>query len=862
MSRVKAPKSLRANAASNSFDEKLDGYSTRKVSAVAGLVAVASFSGGAEAQQSNLPPVSVDAPVARPKPAASAPTPDQVRARNALRRAAKRQQQQAKPAPAVATPALAPDRDRYADPAAPYKGDHLQASGKFPEPLLNTPKTVTVLTKDIIEDKNATTLKQAILSTAGVTLGSGEGGNAFGDRFFIRGFDARNDVFIDGVRDSGVSVRENFFTEQIEILRGPMSSFAGRGTTGGAINIVTKEAQTDKSFYNMDTTFGTDATKRIVLDVNQVINPTFAIRAGGMFQDAGVAGRNDTTDDRNGAFLATKWTPSDAVKITTDYIHTDLHGIPDFGVPYYRPGSNGSSSQLFTSTAGGPFPSFGSNRDEFYGFVNRDFFHVQQDIGTFNTEIHVTPDLIVSDKVRVSQSLNNYIGTIPESPIATNPLSSATFTANPQSRYQTTAVLANQSEATYKFDTGPFKHTLLGGVEVSQETSSIDKYNGLSSELVTGNPFTGGGSLSGISVFSPQFTGLPFTGTPTLTGMPTNVLIDTTSTYVLDTVNYRDLVILNGGLRYDDYKINTSGWGTLNGVSTFGRQAAEFGLPNFNVGITVKPLPYASVYAAYATSSDPVGSEFDGTSTAYGGLGPVVAGNPNQIFGPEKNKAYEVGTKWELFNRHLLLTGALFETTKDNAREAFNVSATTPAVAGCSVPAGTVGNISCIIAGSAYYVRGIDLEAAGKITDKWSVFGGIVLMQSAVTKSNVPAANMPQPLLYTTDVGLPLANVAHQSFSLLSKYQLTDMWELGGQAVFRSKVYGGTLLAANEGTSIPSYWRFDAFAEAKIDKNWRLKLYVNNIFNKLYYDALYQSSTPFVLEAPGRAAYLVLSARY
>ena len=441
---------------------------------MAGLVAVASFSSGAEAQQSNLPPVSVDAPVARPKPAASAPTADQVRARNALRRAAKRQQQQAKPAPAVATPALAPDRDRYADPAAPYKGDHLQASGKFPEPLLNTPKTVTVLTKDIIEDKNATTLKQAILSTAGVTLGSGEGGNAFGDRFFIRGFDARNDVFIDGVRDSGVSVRENFFTEQIEILRGPMSSFAGRGTTGGAINIVTKEAQTDKSFYNMDTTFGTDATKRIVLDVNQVINPTFAIRAGGMFQDAGVAGRNDTTDDRNGAFLATKWTPSDAVKITTDYIHTDLHGIPDFGVPYYRPGSNGSSSQQFTTTAGGPFPSFGSNRDEFYGFVNRDFFHVQQDIGTFNTEIHVTPDLIVSDKVRVSQSLNNYIGTIPESPIATNPLSSATFTANPQSRYQATAVLANQSEATYKFDTGPFKHTLLGGVEVSQETS-IDR---------------------------------------------------------------------------------------------------------------------------------------------------------------------------------------------------------------------------------------------------------------------------------------------------------------------------------------------------------------------------------------------------
>ena len=70
------------------------------------------------------------------------------------------------------------------------------------------------------------------------------------------------------------------------------------------------------------------------------------------------------------------------------------------------------------------------------------------------------------------------------------------------------------------------------------------------------------------------------------------------------------------------------------------------------------------------------------------------------------------------------------------------------------------------------------------------------------------------------------------------KYQLTDIWELGGQAVYRSKIYGGTLLAANEGTSIPNYWRFDAFAEAKINKNWKVKLFVNNIFNKLYYDAL------------------------
>src|SRR4029077_14824083 len=165
------------------------------------------------------------------------------------------------------------------------------------EPLLNTPRSVTVLTKDILADQNSTTLKSAVLNTAGVTLGTGEGGNAFGDRFFIRGFDARNDIFLDGIRDAGVSVRENFFTEQVEIYRGPGSSFAGRGTAGGAINVVTKAATTEKSFYNMDTTFAADRTKRVVLAVNHVISPTLAVRAGGLFQDAGVAGRNYIKDD-------------------------------------------------------------------------------------------------------------------------------------------------------------------------------------------------------------------------------------------------------------------------------------------------------------------------------------------------------------------------------------------------------------------------------------------------------------------------------------------------------------------------------------------------------------------------------------
>lgn len=124
-------------------------------------------------------------------------------------------------------------------------------------------------------------------------------------------------------------------------------------------------------------------------------------------------------------------------------------------------------------------------------------------------------------------------------------------------------------------------------------------------------------------------------------------------------------------------------------------------------------------------------------------------------------------------------------------------------------------------------------------------------MQSKVTKSVV-----------ATNVGDQLANVAHQSFNVLTKYKFDDGWELGGQATYRSKIYGGTLLAANQGTELPSYWRFDMFAEKKITKNLTAKVFVNNIFNKLYYDALYQSAAPFVFVAPGRSASFQLSAKF
>jgi catecholate siderophore receptor len=817
------PGTLRALAGLRSVDGIFESSSTQKVT-VGCLIAVAAM-GGAEAQEQSLPPVTVDAPIARPKPPAAKPSPEQIRARNALRRIAREKAAagvRAKAEAEAAAKKRLAQQDPYADPAAPYKANRL-ASPKFPEPIVNTPRSITVLTQEVLRDKDATSLKDAARTTPGVTIGTGEGGNAFGDRFFIRGFDARNDVFVDGIRDPAVNIRENFFTEQIEILKGPSSTIDGRGTAGGAINIVTKQASDLASFYNADTKFASDFTKRVTFDVNQVITPTLAVRMDGMWQIADISERNYTTDDRWGGLAAVKWTPTNDFMLSANYIHSNLHGLPDFGVPY-------------NTVAGAPVTSVGIPRTTYYGFVDRDFQVATQDIGTIVGDYRVSDALTFTNKFRAEQSVLNYIGTIPEQGASatgcnsqggnfTNP-NPATWIVclNPQSRYQVTNVLADEALTTLKFDTGPVRNTLVSGGIISHEKVSIDSYNGLNSEAVGAGAFASG-TVGPVSVLNPP-NFLPF-GNPTLTGNPNVIPVNSNSLYALETANYRDFVIFTAGLRFDNYNISASknGFPTISAVSN---------MVNYNLGLVVKPLPTTSVYAAYGTSSEPVGAELDGTSANYGGLNP--SSPINQIFGPTQAKAVEVGTKWEFFNRHLLATGALFRTDVSNAREL--------------VPAGYP-NAGTVQAGAAYHVQGIDIGAEGKILDKLSIFGGIVLMNNRVDESAVP-----------TNVGLPLAFIANQSFNLLAKYEVTKDLEVGAQTTYRSKIYGGTLLAANQGTVLPDYWRFDAFIEGYFLKHYEWKLFVNNIFNTLYYDAFYQSAAPFVLVAPGRVIGGMLTARF
>lgn len=719
----------------------------------------------------------------------------------------------------------APGANPYADPEAAYKVDRLSSS-KFTEPVLDTPRTETVLTKEALDDKEATSLREVARSTAGVTLGSGEGGNAFGDRFFIRGFDARNDVFIDGVRDPGVSIRENFDVEQIEILRGPASSFAGRGTTGGALNIVTKEAQ-DADFARIEGLFGiADSSRRGTVDVNKRISPTLDVRLNGVIQGGDIAGRDFATDHRWGVAGAVAFKPTDDLTLKANFSHTRISGLPDFGVPY---------DQVRRE----PVTEHDVPRSTYYGIVNRDFTQSTQDVGTFDVEWRASDRIVLENKFRGSHSLLNYIGTIPENPSATGatkPYSSTpTFFSgfvqlNAQSRYEPVTVIADQPQATFRFDAGPIENTAVVGGEFSREKVDLNSYTGFTSELTTGPvAFTSSGAPI-VSVYDPIHY-LYGSGGAQLGANPLRYRVNTKAGFLIDTATYRDTIIVNAGVRYDDYDITSS-----NNTSS---RSAHSGIVSYNAGLVVKPTRIGSIYIAYATAADPVGEELDATASAYGGL--AATQNATQIFGPQRSRSIEVGTKWELFDRHLLASAAAFQTRVTNARE--------------TAPNGLPGYASGqIVAGAIYRVRGLDFELAGKITNQLSVLGGLVLMDPKIRKSIVP-----------TNVGLQLANIAPTSFNLLAKYQVTPWLELGGQSVYDSKIKGGGLLAANGNvpypgaprpTILPSHWRFDAFAEAAINSHLEVKLQGQNLFNKTYYDSLYQSAQPFIAVAPGRNVYV------
>ncbi|MEG3012087.1 MAG: TonB-dependent receptor plug domain-containing protein, partial [Pseudomonas sp.] len=278
------------------------------------------------------------------------------------------------------------------------------SSPKYTAPLIDTPRSVTVIPQQVLKDTGALNMQDALRTVPGITFGAGEGGNPQGDRPFIRGFDAQGDTYLDGVRDTGSQSREIFAVENIEVSKGPNSAIGGRGAAGGSINLVSKKAHLGNSFDG-GFTWGSDQTQRYTLDGNYQFSDTAAGRLNLMSHESNVAGRDKVDYDRWGIAPSLAFGLGTDTRVNLDYYHLESNDTPDSGIPY------SFSSPRTKSNPDKPYA--GGDDSNFYG-LDRDFRKGRTDTATFAIEHDLSDSLTIKNTLRHGTSMQDYILTQPD----------------------------------------------------------------------------------------------------------------------------------------------------------------------------------------------------------------------------------------------------------------------------------------------------------------------------------------------------------------------------------------------------------------------------------------------------------------
>lgn len=689
-----------------------------------------------------------------------------------------------------------------ADPNAPFKADRL-TQGVLQGEIKDMPRSVTAITKEALETTHTTSVREIARQTPGMSLGFGEGGNAYGDNIYIRGFKANNDVYVDGVRDPGTSVRETFDTEQVEVLKGPSGSVGGRGASGGTINIASKKPQ-DVDFTHVTVEATSAGTARTTVDHNVAFSDRLQARYNGLLQKGNVAGRDNVTDDRIGASAALRYKLTESVTLDGSWSSTRFEGMPDWGVPFTTAGPNGES---------GPVTEFGVDRSTFYGNTERDFQEATRNVATGRLTWEMDNGLTLTNTLRGARTINDYILTAPGSVDengSTDP-NDWTTGVRDKSKYQVTDVWSNTTELSGEADWGGLSHSFVVGLMLQKELVSADAYPGSTED------FPVGARGCSVAVVDPD-TSICFDGNmPSVNGTPTKTHVNTISAYFADRIEFNSALALDAGIRVDHYEIDRDSRGTkLSRTDT---------MWNGHLGLTWKPAQALTFYGAASTSTTPMGSEIAAGGGFYGGLD-----TGGEDLAPERNIAFELGGKYEL-RENLLLTAALFQNTKNNAREDIGPR-------GASVTSDTL----------EYRVRGIELGVSGKV-DRIGLYGGAVFMESEILESGD-----------ATNIGESLATIAHQQFNLLATYDVTDRLMLGVQSNWKGEVELGTL--APNGNTLPAYWSFDLVGSYNMNERMDMRFGVKNVTDKVYYDTGYRSGEPFTYVAPGREIWAAIDMKF
>jgi len=773
------------------------------------------------------------------------------------------------------------DSNPYATEGAPYKA-RVSGDNRRVKPLADTPATITVVTQKQMQESGRTDLRTILDTQPGITVGTGENGNAFGDRYIIRGQEAKSDVFVDGMRDPGLQSRETFAVEQIEVTKGPSATFAGRGASGGSVNAITKQASPDYNFNAIDLAVGTDNHYRGTLDSNWRLSDNAAIRANLLYMDEDVPDRAPARHRRFGAALSAYGKVSDAVSVIVDYYHLTVRDRQDLG-------------QAIANKDNGGLPNFSIPS---YA-QNDDFQNASVNILTGRLRIEPFEGFRIENTARYGTSVSAFTRGAND-PVA--PGSSDYRINTSRAGWQDIDYFANRLNLAGEFNTGGIKHNLVTGVEYTTYTTK-NRYGAIN----TSNTATVATATSA-SGYAYTISGAPncINGTGTVlnawcvtdgkgnllanrsslynrTGITRNDLpttdwkVQTMAGYLMDSMDITDWLNISGGVRFDsfDFRLfrNDPVTGTVLVTGTpavkqdFGYHGTLWG---YNAGLSLKPTQNGLIYVAWANGSDINGGEADvGTSCGYGGLciANDASGNPVYDSPPEKVSNLEVGTKWDLLGNRLLLTAAFFNMTKSDVFEGGSNSYLTT---------GSLGS-------GKFRIRGVELGMVGNITDRLSGQVGVTLMKSRVLASNNNNFTALQIAAGATNVGKPISNFANNSVDVQLRYQATDKLAFGGTATYQSEMFGGqpdTAAALNTtdldsvattltpgpffgqpNIRVPAFTVYGAFIEYKISQNFALRINGLNLTNKKYFSAAYRSGS-FAYVGDARTVKLTLSAKF
>ncbi len=690
------------------------------------------------------------------------------------------------------------------------------ANGKYTGPLRDVPQTITVVPQSVMKDQNASSMRDVLRNVSGITFQSGEGGALAGDNLLIRGFNARSDMFMDGIRDGGAYNRDAFNLEQVEVAKGPASTYSGHGSTGGSINAISKLPKLGNS-YEATTGFGTDQYYRDTIDINQNIPNDIpglqgtAVRVTGMYQSNEHSDRDYVDNNRWGIAPSITTGLGTDTRVTLAYFHQAEHNLLGYGIP------------TVTAAAVAANPSLGGyvgpvHYSNFYGNADRDYEHTTTDIPTLKFEHEFDDDLKVSNTSRYARTYRDSGVSSPRFNVAmlnpdggtftTSALAAGNMDAEYKLKHQLNELLGNSTEVTKKFDTWEIPHTFVGTVEFYQEREETHAANGTPIQLSLNNPNA--------------YAYYPINDNTVHYSAPSASTLDTQAFSLFDTAKLSKHWELSYGMRFDHleshYKTDalSAFRNSTNGI-TAAAPAQYFSrtdnLASWKTALAYKPVETGTIYFGYGTSFNP---SIEGTTAGGGGtLSPSL-----NTLEPESSESYEIGTKWDLLKQKLTLTSAIFRTEKTNQRI---VDPTNSAVY-------TLGGQS--------RVQGFELGAAGNITDEWKIFGGYTYMHSAIIEGK-------------QFVGNRLPNTPSQSASLWTTYLLPAGFEVGTGAQFVDKRFENV----NNLSTVDGYWKQDAMISYRINKNFDVQLNIMNLWGVEYIDVVGNNQN-----TPGDGRSFVLSA--